>query len=281
MHPWGSRLMTATVSGLALLTGVVVLVVIVFWVGQRRLMYFPTSLVPSPASVGLSDAEPVAFTGADNVTLHGWFLPSGRAAPTRTVLVFNGNAGNRAYRADLGAAFRSRGLSVLLFDYRGYGENAGTPTETGLADDARAALSYLLSRRDVNPDRVVYFGESLGSAVATRLAAEHAPAALVLRSPFTSFVDLGRIHYPLLPVRWLLRDRFPSIDVIPSVRSPILIIAGSRDSLVPIEQSRHLYDAATSTKSLFIVEGADHNDEALVAGAGMIDATVRFLEKIG
>jgi uncharacterized protein len=269
--------MTAAVSGLATLVALLVLI----WVGQRRLMYFPTRLVPSPATVGLSDVEQVTFAGADDVMLHGWFLPSGRSPASLTVLVFNGNAGNRAYRADLGAALRSRGLSVLLFDYRGFGENAGAPTESGLAADARAARAYLLGRRDVASDRLVYFGESLGSAVATRLAAEYAPAALILRSPFTSFVDVGRIHYPLLPVRWLLRDRFSSIDQIPRVRCPILVIAGDRDSIVPLEQSRRLYAAAPSAKTLVIVEGADHNDAELTAGEQMIAAIVRFLGEIG
>jgi fermentation-respiration switch protein FrsA (DUF1100 family) len=269
--------MTVAAYGLAIL----IFLLVVIWAGQRRMMYFPTRLVPSPAAVGLSDVEPVTFTATDGVTLHGWFLPTTRSPAPLTVVVFNGNAGNRAYRADLGTALRSRGLSVLLFDYRGYGENAGAPTESGLAADARAARAYLLGRRDVAPDRLVYFGESLGTAVATGLAAEHAPIALILRSPFTSFVDLGRLHYPLLPVRWLLRDRFASIDQIHTVRCPILVIAGDRDSIVPVEQSRRLYDAAASAKTLVIVEGADHNDEELVAGKQMIDAMIRFLDETG
>lgn len=251
------------------------------WAGQRRLMYFPDRDVPPPASVGLSATEAVTFRTADGIDLHGWFLPSGRAGRSPGLLIFNGNAGNRAYRADLGAGLRSEGLSVLLFDYRGFGENAGAPTESGLTLDARAARDYLLTRREVSPDRLVYFGESLGSAVATTLAAEHAPRALILRSPFTSFVDMGRIHFPLLPVTWLLRDRFSSIEAISKVRSPVLVIAGTRDAIVPIEQSRRLYDAAPSTKELVIIEGADHNDAELVAGEQVIRATVRFLDKIG
>ena len=269
--------MTAVVSGVAIL----IVLLAIIWLGQRRLIYFPTRPVPSPAAVGLSNVESVSFTSADNVALHGWFLPSGRSPASFTVLVFNGNAGNRAYRAGLGAALRAQGLSVLLFDYRGFGENAGAPTENGLALGARAARTYLLGRRDVSSDRLVYFGESLGSAVATRLAAEHAPAGLILRSPFTSFVDMGRIHYPLLPVRWLLRDRFASIHQISGISCPILVIAGNRDSIVPLEQSRRLYDAAPSSKTLVIVDGADHNDDDLVAGEQMIDAVVQFLGEIG
>jgi fermentation-respiration switch protein FrsA (DUF1100 family) len=194
------------------------------------------------------------------------------------VLVFNGNGGNRAYRAPLAEALRRRGFGVLLFDYRGYGGNAGTPSEAGLTADARAARAYAASRGDADPSRLIYFGESLGAAVAVRLAAEHPPAALILRSPFTSLADIGGHHYPFLPVRWLLRDRFASIDLIGRLRSPLLVIAGDRDRIVPTDHSRRLYAAAAAAarKKIVIVPGADHNDYELLAGDAMIEAIVEF-----
>jgi uncharacterized protein len=197
------------------------------------------------------------------------------------VVVFNGNAGNRSYRAPLASALQARGHAVLLFDYRGYGGNPGTPTESGLKEDARAARAYVVGRPDVDRERVVYFGESLGTGVAVTLAAEHAPAALVLRSPFMSMVDVGRMHYPILPVRWFLRDRYTSGGRMAGIRSPLLVIAGDRDSVIPIEQSRQLYDAATSTsaKELLIIRGADHNDAALLDGDEMIAAVDAFLQR--
>ena len=248
------------------------------WAAQRSLIYFPLGTVPAPDEVGLTGVEPVKFATADAVTLNGWFLPSRRSPAGFTVLVFNGNAGNRAYRAPLAAALQAHGLAVLLFDYRGYGENRGAPTEAGLIADARAARTYLLGRDDIDSTRMVYFGESLGSALAVDLAAEYPPAALILRSPFASLADLGQIHYPLLPVRWLLRDRFASIARIPQVRCPLLVIAGEADCIVPLEQSRRLYDAARTAKTLVVVPGADHNDEELLAGRVMIEAIVRFLQ---
>jgi fermentation-respiration switch protein FrsA (DUF1100 family) len=196
------------------------------------------------------------------------------------VIVFNGNAGNRAYRAVLGDALRANGCSVLLFDYRGFGENAGAPTETGLAADARAARAYAIARPGAGPG-LVYFGESLGTAVATRLASEHAPAALILRSPFASMAEVGRFHYPLLPVGWLLRDRFASIDHIRQVRSPLLVIAGSRDRIIPIEHTRRLYEAAVSPKKLVVVADADHNDRELLDGKQMMEAIREFLSRLG
>ena len=255
-------------------------VVTLAWVFQRSLIYFPFGAVPTPSQAGLDDVELVTFDTVDGIRLHGWFVPR-RPSPRFTLVVFNGNAGNRAYRSGLARAFREHGASVLLFDYRGYGGNDGHPTEAGLAADARAARAYLASRGDVDPNRVVYFGESLGAAVALGLALEHPPAALVLRSPFTSMADVGRVHYPWLPVRWLLRDRYPGLERIAQVACPLLVIAGDRDSIVPVEQSRQLYDAASSPKRLVVIGGADHNDEALVGGPVVIQATIEIVAVAG
>lgn len=270
-------MLTIAIAGAVLFA----LLLIVVWAGQRRMMYFPHPHVSSPSAEGLQNAETVTFSTDDGLRLNGWFLASTRPPPWFTVVVFNGNAGNRAFRIGLGDAFRATGCAVLLFDYRGFGDNPGTPTEAGLTADARAARTYLLSRADVDAARVVYFGESLGTAVATRLAAEHPPAGLILRSPFTSITAVGQIHYPILPVRWLLRDRFDAVSHVPQVRSPLLVIAGSRDRIVPMELSRRLYEAASPPKTLVVIEGADHNDSALNDGEEMFRAIVDFLSGLG
>jgi fermentation-respiration switch protein FrsA (DUF1100 family) len=250
------------------------------WTMQRRLMYFPTAGVPAPSEIGLRGVEPVSFGTTDGLRLNGWFVAAPGPPPHVTVLVFNGNAGNRAHRGSLAEALRRHGLQVLLVDYRGYGDNSGIPTEAGLAEDSRAARGYLASRSDVDASRIVYFGESLGAAVAVALAVDHPPAALVLRSPFTSMADVGQHHYPLLPVRLLLRDRFNAVDAIRRVRVPLLVIAGGQDRIVPTAHSRRLYDAAAEPKTLFVLPNADHNDEELAVGAEMIDAVVRFLRPL-
>jgi hypothetical protein len=222
----------------------------------------------------------VTFETGDGLRLSGWFFAAPGASPRVTVLVFNGNAGHRAHRSPLAAALHRHGLQVLLVDYRGYGGNPGTPSENGLAADSQAARAYLAGRPDVDRSRIVYFGESLGTAVAVALAVEHPPAALVLRSPFTSMIDLGRHHYPFLPVRLLLRDRFAAIDRIQHVRVPLLVIAGGQDRIVPIDNSRRLYDAAVAPKTLVVLPDADHNDFELLAGVEMIQAIVRFLQPL-
>ena len=254
------------------------LVVVLLWAGQRRMIYFPFGDVPTPAAAGLPRAESVAFTTADGLTLHGWFVPAAQPATRQTVIVFNGNAGHRAMRAPLADALARRGIASLLFDYRGFGGNPGSPSEEGLALDARASWAYVTGRPDVDSTRLVYFGESLGTGVAVRFATEHPPAALILRSPFTSMIDVGRYHYPFLPVRWLLRDRFDSLDRIGRVGCPLLVIAGDRDSIIPPALSQRLYDAAPSPKRLVMIPGADHNDEDLFASPRMIAAIVEFLQ---
>ncbi len=259
---------------------VIAAVLALIWTMQRRLMYFPTGGVPTPGEIGLTDVEPVTFETTDGLGLSGWFVAASGPSPRVTVLVFNGNAGNRAHRGPLAAAFHRHGLQVLLVDYRGYGGNPGTPTENGLSADSRAARAYLAGRPDVDASRIVYFGESLGTAVAIDLAVEHPPAALVLRSPFTSMADVGQHHYPFLPVRLLLRDRFEAIDQIRRIQVPLLVIAGGHDRIVPIENSRRLYDAAVAPKTLLVLPDADHNDDELLAGDEMIRAIVRFLQPL-
>jgi len=245
---------------------VAVTLLVLAWALQRRLIYLPAS-GPVPASgAAVLGSEEVAFDTEDGLRLRGWFVPGGAGAAGATVLVFNGNAGNRTARAPLAAALAGAGASVLLFDYRGYGGNPGHPSETGLAADARAARSYLLSRPDVRPGSIVYFGESLGAAVAIGLAVEHPPAALVLRSPFTSLADVARLHYPYLPARVLLKDWYDSAGRVRGVRCPLLVLAGDADDIVPAQQSRRLYELAADPKRYVEIPDAGHNDWEMLAG---------------
>jgi fermentation-respiration switch protein FrsA (DUF1100 family) len=247
------------------------------WSQQRRLIYFPWPDRLPPASSVLTGSQEIVVATEDGIHLGGWFLPAQGGSPAPAVLVCNGNGGNRALRAPLAAALSRAGLSVLLFDYRGYGGNLGRPSEDGLAADARAAQAWLAARPEVDPGRIALFGESLGAAVALRLAVERPPTALILRSPFTSLTDVGRQHYPWLPVKWLLTDRYGSAARVAQLTVPLLVIAGERDQIVPAALSRRLYDAASVPKRFVLVPGADHNDAALLDGAQMADEILRFL----
>ncbi len=247
------------------------------WSQQRRLIYFPSpGPVPAAATV-LPNGQDVVLNTDDGIRLGAWYFPVSGGGPA--VLVCNGNGGDRSGRVALAAALNRIGLSVLLFDYRGYGGNEGQPSEDGTAADARAAQSWLAAQPGV--EKIVYFGESLGAAVAVGLAVEKPPAALILRSPFTSLPDVGAMHYPWLPVRWLLKDRYPSIDRISSVHVPVMVIAGDRDDIVPESLSRRLYEAANEPKRYVLVPGAGHNDPALVDGPQMIAEIQGFLSATG
>lgn len=257
----------------SLVVGVLALV----WLAQRWFIYFPENHPPPPRAVGLPDAEDVQFETEDGLALHAWFVPPSTAPTGQTVIVFPGNAGHRAMRAPLAQALAAHGLAVLIAEYRGYGGNPGLPSERGLARDARAAVAYVEARPDVDPARIVYFGESLGAGVAVALASARRPSALILRSPFTSLADIGAYHYPFLPVRWLLRDRYAAVDRIADLGVPLLVVAGTGDRIVPFEHSEALYDAASEPKWLATIEGADHNDDALLDGPGMMLPVVKFL----
>ncbi len=271
------RLVSKWLTFLASLLLVATIGTVVLWALQRRLIYFPLSGVPRPAEVGLPTAEDVSFAAADGPTLHGWFVPATIPGMSVTAIVFNGNAGHRGFRAPLAAMLADAGIATLLFDYRGYGESDGVPSEEGLAEDALAAFRHVTSRTDVARNRLLYFGESLGAAVAVRLATEHPPGALILRSPFSSLLDVGRHHYPFLPVAAVLRDRYASIERIANIRCPLLVISAAHDSVVPAEQSRQLHDAALPPKRLIVFNDVDHNDDVFLASPQLRAAVLDFV----
>ncbi len=250
------------------------------WLLQRRLIYLPsTSPVPS-AEAALPGAQDVVLHTSDGLDLGAWFVPAEQPDQRLTVLVASGNAGDRAVRAPLARALAAEGLSVLLFDYRGYGGNAGSPSEDGLARDVRAARSFLVEEMEVPPSRLIYYGESLGTGVVTELAAELPPAGLVLRSPFTDLAAVGEVHYGLLPVRLLLRDRYPIVEQIEQIEVPVAVVYGADDSTIPPAQSRKVAAAAPELFDRVEVPGADHNDPALLNGGQLVSAVVGLADHV-
>ena len=250
------------------------------WALQRRLVYLPGAGPVPAAADAVPGGRDVRLTTTDGLTLGAWFVP-GATAEAPAVLVANGNGGHRGLRAPLARALSAAGLAVLLFDYRGYGGNPGTPSEEGLALDVRAARSYLVEEAGVPGERLVYYGESLGCAVVTELAVEHPPAGLVLRSPFVDLAAVGSEHYPFLPVRALLRDRYPVAEQIAGVEAPPTVVYGSADTIVPPAQSRQVADAAARLHRRIEVPGADHNDWVLLDGDALVQAVVELARAAG
>jgi fermentation-respiration switch protein FrsA (DUF1100 family) len=233
---------------------------------EKKLIYFPyRELDLTPADLRLS-FEDVTLRAEDGLRLHGWFLPVPDAS--HAVLLCHGNAGNISHRLDRALLLQSKlKLSVFLFDYRGYGKSEGSPDEEGTYLDGRAAYQYLTDR-GIAPDGIVLFGESLGAAIAVQLALEKPAAALVLESPFTSIRDMATAAYPFLPLGRLVRTRYDNLAKISSIKTPLLILHGKRDRIVPFEQGERLFRAAPEPKRFFAIADADHNDTFLSGDEG-------------
>ncbi len=203
--------------------------------------------------------EDAWFQAADGTKLHGWYVP--RENPRAVILFCHGNAGNVTDRADiLEKLHNTAGVSVLAFDYRGYGRSEGKPNEKGILADARAARAWLAKRENIAEKDIVVMGESLGGAVAVDLAAKDGARGLVLISTFTSAADVAAYHYPFLPVRLLMRTRLDALGQIANYKGPLLEMHGEADTIVPIRLGRRLFEAANEPKQLLVFPHHDHND---------------------
>jgi fermentation-respiration switch protein FrsA (DUF1100 family) len=237
-------------------------------------LYFPShEIARRPADADLT-ARDLHIETDDSELLHGWWIAS--KAPRRGhVLLCHGNGGNVGDRVDHARLLSTAGYDVLLFDYRGYGQSSGRPSEDGTYRDARAARRALLDQERVDESRIVYLGESLGAAVALALAVEAPPRGLVLQSAFTSVREIARVHYPFLP-RALIPDAYPSLRSIEQLRSPLLVLHGERDDIVPCSHGRALLDAAPGPKQMQVFPGLGHNDLVPLAGAAWSEAIVSW-----
>ena len=229
---------------------------------DRRFIFFPErELLETPTQWGLS-FDDIHFSASDGVRLHGWFVPGEGEV---TWLWFHGNGGNISHRLeDLTLLHTHLGVKIFLFDYRGYGRSEGRASERGTYRDARGALDYVLSRQDICPRKIVYFGRSLGAAVAVWLATQHQPSGLILESPFASVKDMAKIAFPHLPLYLLVHNKYDSLSRIGKLSCPLLILHGDEDQIVPISQGRKLYDAARGPKSFYVIPGAAHNNTYII-----------------
>lgn len=234
----------------------------VLYLIQRAMMYYPWSDVPVPAESGVPEMRPVRLATADGLTLTSWHAPASAGQPT--IVFFHGNAGHIGHRGFKARGILDAGFGLVLVGYRGFGGNPGRPNEAGLYADGRAALAFLAAQGIAN-GRIVLYGESLGSGVATQLAFEAARGgnpvgAVVLEAPFSSMAAAAQHHYPYLPAYWLVKDRYASIDKISNIGAPLLVVHGERDGVVPIRMGREIFAAAREPKEALWVAKADHND---------------------
>ncbi len=241
-------------------------------------LYFPTREVKrDPGSEGLT-YEDASFAASDGVRLHGWFVPGPRPI---NLLWLHGNAGNVSHRLQqLRLLHEHLGASILLFDYRGYGNSEASPSEAGLYLDGEAAVTYLRSRGDVGTQPLVLFGQSLGANVAVEVARRTGPDGVVLEAPFPSLAYLARLHYPYVPVWPLLTGKYDAQARIREIAVPLLVVHGDRDDIVPLEAGKTVFEAAPGPKEFHVVKGAGHNDPFVVGGAAYFGALGGFLDRL-
>jgi fermentation-respiration switch protein FrsA (DUF1100 family) len=246
---------------------------------EETLIFYPAAVIEeTPGDRGLP-FDDVYFTTTDGVRLNGWFVPYPEARTT--LLWFHGNAGNIGHRVEnIWLLHDLVGINIFIFDYRGYGRSGGKVSEEGTYKDGEAALGYLHSRKDVDPGGVVFFGRSLGAAVAAELATRGRCQGMILETPFASIRDMARAVFPLLPIGGLLRTRYDTVDKVKRSKCPLLVLHGDQDDIVPFSQGRKVFEAAPEPKEFYVISGARHNDTYIVGGRSYFAALKRFVESL-
>jgi len=246
-------------------------IVVLIYIFQRNLMYAPGHDVSSPQASQVPEMSVYRLSSTDGLEITSWYAPPA-SNEMSVVIIYHGNAGTIASRAFKARYFLDAGYGVLLVGYRGYADNSGKPDEQGLYGDARTALEFL-TREGIPSERWVFYGESLGCAIAVQMALEAERgqlsgttgipgiiSGLILEAPFTSMPQAAAYHYPWLPARWLVKDKFRSIDKISALKTPVLIVHGEQDRTIPQSHGKKLYEQITSPKKGLWIKKAGHND---------------------
>ncbi len=255
------------------IAGIYIALVAALYFFQRSVLFHPDPTRPEPADFGVGEMQAVTLDTEDGLRLLAWWSPPGDET-LPVLLFFHGNAGHIGYRAEKLRPYLDRRWGVLLVTWRGYSGNSGQPTEAGLYADGRAALAFL-AERGIPSSRQVAYGESLGTAVAVEMARKTKFGGVILEAPFTSVADVAQAMYPFIPVRPLVRDKFASIEKIAEIHSPLMVIHGEADKVIPVSHGRRLYEAANEPKRAHFVPGAGHND---LNGFGIGEEAAIFIE---
>lgn len=245
---------------------------------EERFIFYPEARIDdTPRDIGLA-FEDIFFTTGNGVRLNGWLVPYPGAKTT--LLWFHGNAGNISHRLENIKLLHDKvKINIFIFDYRGYGRSEGRVSEEGTYRDGEAAIQYLRSRKDVDPKRIVFFGRSLGAAVAAEIAAREECLALILETPFVSIREMARAALPLLPIGPLLRTRYDIVEKVKRVKAPLLVLHGDRDEIVPFSQGKKVFESAPDPKEFYTIRGAHHNDTYIVGGDPYFAALKDFIER--
>jgi fermentation-respiration switch protein FrsA (DUF1100 family) len=250
---------------------------LVLYVMQPKFVYSPLQEMPyTPDELGL-DFENVTFNSADGLQLNGWYIPA--SGSELTVLFCHGNGGNMMHRLDSINFLYNLGLNCFIFDYRGYGNSEGKPSEEGTYLDARAAYRWLTKKKKIAPHKIIVFGRSLGGCIAAQLTTKVRAKALIIESAFTSYVDIGQRFYPYMPVRWFASFSYRTADYVKDVKIPVMIIHSKNDDVIPFEFGLQLYEAANEPKEFVEIFG-NHNDGFLTSGEIYEKAWTKWLKSL-
>ncbi len=261
------RRMTAFLLTLLTLYGLLVVCMYTF---QRSLLYHPDKHISAPEQYGLQGFRDLRTTATDGVEVQLWYRDAAEGYPT--ILYYHGNASHIGDRAGILAALAGKGFGLLALSYRGYGKSGGEPTEQGIYHDARAAVAFLTRTQGIPLNRILFFGESLGTGVAVQMATEYQVAGLILQAAYTSVAARAAEIYFYIPVQMLIKDRFDSLRKIAHVKAPLLLFHGERDLTIPVRQGEALFAAATSPKRSFYFPDIAHNDfDSGVISAHVLD----------
>jgi fermentation-respiration switch protein FrsA (DUF1100 family) len=234
-----------------------VTVLVLMYSLQRMMLYHPSKRIEAPEAYGLEGFSEYFINAADGTRLQIWYRPAQAGFPT--IAYFHGNADHMGGRAPLFSALTAKGFGLAALSYRGYGKSEGTPSEQGLYQDARAMIGFVESQ-GVAPNRIMLYGESLGTGIATQMAVEYPVAALALQSPYISVEDRASELYRFIPVKWLMKDKYRSIDKIGKIKATLILFHGEMDSIIPVSHGRRMLEAAPEPKKAYFLPQTSHND---------------------
>jgi len=246
---------------------------------ERSSIFFPTRHIEKTPLAESLAYEDVYFETEDGIRLNGWFIPAKQPARA-TILFCHGNAGNISHRFEIIEIFHSLDLNVFIFDYRGYGKSRGWPSEKGTYLDAQAAYDCLLARTDIDKERIIAYGKSLGGAVALDLATKRNACAVISDGVFTSTLDIAEEVYPFLPVKFFITMKYDTLSKIGSVRVPKLIIHSREDEIVPFHHGQKLFEKASGVKEFYPMRGG-HNEAIIIYSDEYKKRIDEFLKTLG
>ncbi len=263
-------------SLLFILCGVYFGILVLLFLMQSKLIYFPfKGIVCTPNDIRM-EYEDVTMKTPDGLNLNAWFIPA--KSPTGTVLFCHGNGGNISYSLDVVETLTRLNLNVLLFDYRGYGKSEGNPTENGTYTDAETAYQWLVKDKNIPEKDIIIMGRSLGAAIAANLAKNHNPRLLILESGFSSTPDLAAKQYPIFPVRLLCRYKYKTAEYVKDIRCPLLVIHSTEDEIIPYSNGKKIFTSAKEPKEFLVISGS-HNEGYTDSGDTYTNGLRNFLEK--